>query len=196
MLATMKADRSTYAFVRNLTIPILLLTSWGFGYSISLNQWFGIAVILIVLTAILISNVINTKGIWYSLFVALNAVVTITLFKYNTTHFNSVEGEQLILYLIILVFFLVAALSSGEGNPFRFLSNKVFIGQGFTYGLAAILQSFAVSFGNPGVAITSQRSAAVLAAIISGHSYFQEKKLLAKILVCLFLVLGLILLAL
>ena len=194
MLATMKADRSTYAFIRNLTIPLLLLVSWGLGYSVSLNQWMGIAVISLVLAIILITNIINTKGIWYSLFIAINAVATISLFKYNISHFNSVEGEELVLLSILLIFFLIGALFKKE-NPLVFLKNKIFVGQGAAYAVAAIFEVFAISFGNPGIATAAQRSAAVLAAIVSGHSYFQETKLWEKIIVCLLLVVGLILLA-
>lgn len=61
--------------------------------------------------------------------------------------------------------------------------------------LTVLFASFAVALGNLGIAMTAERASAVLAGIISGRNYFQEKKFEAKIMVSLVLVIGLILLA-
>ena len=194
MLALMKADRSTFAFVRNLTIPLLLLTDLILGFSVSVNQWIGIAIILAVLMFIFLFHIIETKGIGYPLFTAVNAVATISLFKYNTSHFNSVEAEQILTIGVLLIYFFLAAGYFNNENPIYFLKNKIFLGQGLAHSIASVLETFAVYLGNPGIAMAAKRASAVLAGIISGHNYFQEKKFGAKLWVSLGLIAGLALL--
>ena len=194
MLALMKSDRSTFAFLRNLTIPLLLAADLIFGFSVSAYQWAGIGMILAIFLIIIWFHVLNFRGAVYPIFTAVNAVATISLFKYNITHFNSVEGEQIATILILMVYFFLAAKIFSRENPFLFLKNKIFLGQGIFHGAASILGSFAISFGNPGIAMAAERASAVLAGIISGHNYFQEKKFGAKLLVSLGLVVGLTLL--
>ena len=195
MLATMKSDRSTFAFVRNLTIPLLLISDFFLGFTLQFNQFVGVLVILSILGIILYFHIINVKGIGYSLFSSINAVFTISLFKYDISHFNSVEAEQLVIYLVLIVYFFLASKYIAKVNPFLLLKRPLHLVQGTTHGIASILESFAIFFGNPGIAIAAKRASAVLAGIISGHNYFQEKKFGAKIIVSLVLVIGLILLA-
>lgn len=196
MKALVKSDRSTFVFVRNLTIPLLLIVDLVLGFTIDFNQWLGIGLITIVFGVIIYFHVLSFKGIGYPLFTAVNAVATISLFKYNITYFNSVEADQIVIGLILMVyFFFTAKFLSGE-NPLRFLKHKLFLGQGAFHGLASIFAAFAVSFGSPSIALTAERTSGVLAGIISGRNYFQEKKFGAKILVGAALVFGLVLLAL
>lgn len=195
MNALVKTDRSTYAFVRNLTIPLLLIVDLIVGFTIGFNQWLGIGIIALVFGIILYFHVLSFKGIGYALFTAVNAVATISLFKYNITYFNSVEADQIVIYSILIIYFFFAAKFLGKENPLKFLKHKLFLGQGAFHGLAAIFASFAISFGNPGIAITAGRTSAVLAGIISGRNYFQEKKFGAKIFVAIILTIGIVLLA-
>lgn len=194
MNAIQKVDRSSYAFVRNLTIPLLLVVDYFIGFAVGSTQWLGIFIILAVLGIIMYFHIINFQGIGYSLFTAVNAVATISLFKYNITHFNSVEGEQVFTSLVLLGYFFLAAQFFAKENPLAFLTHRLFLGQGIFHALASIFGSFAVAIGNPGIAVAAGRASAVLAGIISGHNYFQEKKFGAKLLVSLGLVLGLVLL--
>ena len=195
MLALMKTDRSTYAFVRNITIPLLLVVDLLLGFTVSSGQWIGISLIFATFFFIILFHILNTKGIGYSLFTAVNAVATISLFKYNITHFNSVEGEQITTLLILMVYFFLAARFFAGENPFLLLKKKVFLSQGFAHSIAAILGSFAISLGNPGIITAAGRASAVLAGIVSGHNYFQEKRFGAKLIVSFMLIIGLILLA-
>src|SRR3989344_8649027 len=195
MKALVKTDRSTFAFVRNLTIPLLLIVDLIVGFTIGLNQWLGIAVIALVFGVILYFHVLSWKGIGYALFTAVNAVATISLFKYNITYFNSVEADQILILLALMIYFFFAALLLGKENPFQFLKHKLFLGQGAFHGLASIFGAFSVALGNPGIAITAGRTSEVLAGIISGRNYFQEKKFGAKLFVALILAAGLVLLA-
>lgn len=194
MMAVMKADRSSFVFVRNLTIPILLIVNLFLGFTVNVSQWIGIAIVFAVLIIILLTHLINFRGIGYSLFIAVNAVITISLFKFNVTYFNSVEAEQIVMSAILLSYFFFSARLFARENPFSFLKCKLFLTQGVAHGVASILQAFAISFGVPGIAITAERAAAVFAGIISGRNYFQEKKFGAKFLVSLGLIVGLLLL--
>jgi len=195
MLAMAKANRSTFAFVRNLTIPLLLASDILFGFRVSFNQWFGIGTILLILGIIFYFHIIDVRGIGYSLFTSVNAVFTISLFKYNVTNFNSVEGEQIIIYAILFAYFFLAAKFLANEDILSIFKKPLHLAQGTSHGIAALLESFAIFLGNPGIAIAAKRASAVLAGIISGHNYFQEKKFGAKIIVSLVLVIGLILLA-
>lgn len=195
MFALVKADRSTNAFVRNLTIPLLLIVDLAIGFSVGVNQWIGILLIFAVLAVILAFHVINLRGIGYPLFTAVNAVATISLFKYNITYFNSVEADQILIYIILLIYFFLAARFFGKENPLKALKNKLLLGQGIFNGIAGLFGAFAISLGNPGIAMTAERSSAVLAGIISGRNYFQEKKFGAKLIACAALIVGLVLLA-
>lgn len=195
MLALVKSDRSTYAFVRNLTIPLLLIVDLAVGFFVTANQWAGILLIFVVLAVILAFHVINLRGIGYPLFTAINAVATISLFKYNITYFNSVEADQILIYAVLIIYFFFAARFFGKENPLRALKNKLLLGQGVFNGIAGLFSSFAIAFGNPGIAMTAERSSAVLAGIVSGRNYFQEKKFGAKLIACAVLVIGLALLA-
>ena len=194
MNAIEKTDRSSYALIRNLTIPLLLIVDYLVGFTVHPNQWLGILIILIILGIIIYFHIINFQGVGYSLFTAVNAVATISLFKYNITHFNSVEGEQILTSLVLLGYFFLAAQFFAKENPLAFLTHRLFLAQGAFHGISSIFGSFAVALGNPGIATTAGRASAVLAGIISGHNYFQEKKFGAKILVSLGLVVGLVLL--
>jgi|SRR3989338_8179176 len=195
MNAIEKTDRSSYAFIRNLTIPLLLVVDYLVGFALRPTHLVGIFIIFAIFGIIMLFHIINFRSIGYSLFTAINAVATISLFKYNVTNFNSVEGEQIFTSLILLGYFFLAARFFRGENPLAFLKHKLFLGQGVFHSLASIFASFAIALGNPGIAITAERASAVLAGIISGHNYFQEKKFGAKLWVSLGLIVGLILLA-
>ncbi|TSC96894.1 MAG: Uncharacterized protein Athens101426_134 [Parcubacteria group bacterium Athens1014_26] len=194
LYALKKADRSTFVFVRNLTIPLILITDFVLGYVVTSFQLAGVGLVIAIIIAVFVFRVASFKGAGYVFFTAVNAVATISLFKYNVNHFNSVEGEQIILYLILLCYFFFAARFFAKENPFLFLKQKIFLGQGFSNAIASMLQTFAISFGNPAIAVTAERAAAVLAGIFSGRSFFKESKFFFKILAGVGLVAGLILL--
>ncbi len=196
LMAVMKTDRSTDAFVRNLTIPLLLIVDLVLGFTLSVYQVIGVVAVLTMIGIILAFHIVDAAGIGYSVMAAVNAVVTISLFKYNIDNFNSVEAEQMGMMFILLTYLFCAAYFIAKENPIYFLRKKLFLQQGLAHGTASVFASFAIFFGSPSVAITAKRAAAVLAGIISGHNYFQEKRLLAKLVVSGGLIAGLILLAL
>lgn len=195
VLATAEADRSTFGFIRVLTIPLLLGVDLFLGYFIGLKQFIGIGFILSAFILLLLSNGINKKGIMLVLFTAINAVATLSLFKYNISHYNSIESEQLLIYLILIIFFFAFARYVAKENPLRFLQKPVFFAQSLTQGIGGALDSFAFGFGPASIILAAKRSSAILWATVSGNIYFKEKGLFLKLALLTLFTTGLILLA-
>lgn len=194
LLAILKADRSTFGFIRIITIPLLLSADFFLGYRLNNYQVAGIGFIILTLFLFSANQGLNKKGIWLTLLTALNAVLTLSLYKYNITHFNSVEAEQFIIYLILLGYFIFTAFYLARENPFRFLAKPLFFGQSGARGLASILTSFAYSFAPASLILTAERAAGVFWATFSGFFYFREKQILVKLIYLGLLIAGIILL--
>jgi len=195
MVAAVKADRSTFGFLRVITIPLLLLVDVGLGYSINSAEFLGIIVILCTLVFLFLLHGVRTKGMGIVLFTGVNSVITLTLYKYNITHYNSVEAENLIGMGVIMVYFYIAARIIGKENPLRLIAKPVLFYQSFTEGFPQVFESFAYSFAPASVIATSVRAFGVAWSVVSGRFYFHEKHMLVKSLLLVFLVFGLILLA-
>jgi len=179
--AVLKADRSTFSFLRVLTIPFLLIVDVALGYNISTNQMLGISAIVIALLFLFMNHGLSRKGKLLSIASALLAVGTISLYKYNITNFNSVEGEQIVMHTIILLTIIFTAWIKGHENVFKTLAQKVFIFQSLTAGLASVFMSFAYLFAPASIITTTKRSLEILYSMIFGRSYFHEKHFGIKI---------------
>lgn len=193
--ALAKSNRSTFGFVRTLTIPILLIVDIIIGYRVSVNQILGIIIItVIILSYIWFSGKFEKRGLGLLVFSAFLPVATISLYKYDISNFNSVEMEQIIVSLALLIFFLLMALLKSKENPFRFIIKPVFFLQAMAVSLASVLGSFAYLFLLPSTVVAISRSSAIIFATLSGDLYFKEKRLLLKILVAVLIIVGLVLL--
>lgn len=181
VLAVTTADRSTFGFLRTLTIPLLLLADVLLGYALSGFQIFGVLVIMTTLLYLLLNHGIARRGAGLVLATALNAVVTISLYKYNITHFNSVVAEQGIMYFILMLYFFAAAWRIAKENPFAFLLRPLPRLQSLSDGAASILESFAYLFAPASVLVTAKRAFAVLWSILSGNFFFREGRLPVKL---------------
>lgn len=188
------AERGSYSLIRTGTIPLLLIADIVLGYSISSYQIAGIFIIFISLLIFFLNHGVSKQGLGWTIFSTVNAAVTISLFKYNITHFNSIEAEQILIFLIIMVYLLVSARFWGYENPILALKKPVFFLQASSSGLGDLLGSFAFIFASASIITTSQRSFAVLWALFSGNLYFHEKELGRKIFSLVLIILGLILL--
>ena len=194
VLAIARADRSTFGFLRILTIPLLLLSDVALGYSISGLQIAGMAIIIAGLIALFIKNGIRRRGMWLVLFTAVNAAATISLYKYNITHYNSVEAEQgIALIVLMLYFFAMARFVKGE-NPLYFLKKPIFLAQSLSEGVGVVLIGFAYLYAPASIITAIKRAAEVLWATVSGKMYFGEQKLLVKLAVFVCVAAGLVLL--
>src|SRR3989344_3511505 len=83
LVALREADRSTFSFVRIITIPLLLAVDFILGYSITATQFLGIIIIVLSLIILMLRRGLNFKGIGYTLFTAIVAVITLSLYKYS-----------------------------------------------------------------------------------------------------------------
>lgn len=196
ILAIVEADRSTFGFVRTLTIPLLLFIDFVLGYKIGFLPVIGVAVIMATLLAIFLSKGVRKNGIGFVAFSAVNAVATISLFKYDITHFNSVSAEQFFIYLILLFCFSFLAVFKAKENPFVFLTKPVFLLQSASVGLGGVIESFGYNYGAASVITAAKRSSAIFWSLLSGRVYFKEKSILLKSVILVLIVGGLILLSL
>ena len=190
------ATRSTFSFIRSLTIPLLLGVDVFLGYALSLPQIVGIALIAITLVLLFANYRAEQKGSGYVLFTAINAVATISLYKYNITHFNSVIAEQLIVMVVLLIFFFLGAYLFARENPMYFLKKPIFLVQSLGTGVAVAVESYAFVFAPASIITAAKRGSAILWAVLSGNLYFREKHFKMKLFGFAMLTLGIVLLAL
>jgi hypothetical protein len=191
--AILQSDRSTFSFLHILTVPLLLITDITFGYYISFFQIIGICIIVLTLLFLLINHELSNKGKILSILTSVLAVGTISLYKYNITNFNSVEAEQVLMYLIIIITLIIMAKFRTNENLFHYLTNKIFFIQSFSSGIATVFLSFAYLFAPASVIVTAKRSLEIFAAMISGHTYFYEKHFWTKTIATLLITVGIIL---
>lgn len=196
ILALTSADRSTYGFIRTLTIPLLLAVDIWLGYELGSRPVWGVVIIMAALLIIFGSQRIGKAGLGYVLFSAVNAAITISLYKYNITHFNSVVAEQLVIHVVVLGYFMArGCLLSGQSLRALF-RGWVPWAQSVLPGLAGLAVSFAYQFAPASLVLTAYRSGAVLWSTLTGTFYFRERHLLPKLALALWLMAGLTLLAL
>lgn len=188
------ASRSTFGFLSTLTIPLLLIVDFFVGYSLSFQNIIGVVVILFALAFLTFNHGIGRKGIWYVILTSVLAVGTVSLFKYNITHFNSVEGEQMIFTGLLAIYFLVTAKFIAGENPIKFLKKKIILSQSISSGVGTVLESFAYLFATPSIVISIKRSARILWTVIFGNMYFREKHIAIKLVGFILFVIALFLL--
>ncbi len=193
--ALVAADRSTFSFLRTLTIPLLLLVDLALGYTLAAGQIAGMALIIIAGFLLAAKNGLSRNGKVFALLSALFAVGTISLFKYNITHYNSVEAEQFFQHLIILVVIWVAAYMKNGENLFRAFKKRALFEQSLFAGIASVLMSFAFLFTTASVITTVKRSIEIIGSIVLGRAYFHEHHIVLKLGAGLLIVAGIVLIA-
>ncbi|MBI5728809.1 MAG: hypothetical protein HY983_00995 [Candidatus Magasanikbacteria bacterium] len=196
ILAVTTADRSTFSFIRLGTVPLLLVADIILGFHLRPTQLFGLLLLLVTLLLVFVNPAISKKGVGWVGASTLMAAVTIALYKYDISHFNSVLAEQFITYLIVLGYFFVRACWHDSQHFFRLFSKPLYLLQAAAQGLGGVAESYAYSLAPASVILAAKRSTAVMWAIGSGSLYFREKHILVKLSVFILLVGGLILLAL
>ena len=195
LLAVIYADRSTVGFLRVLTLPLLLVVDVILGYVISSKQMAGVGLIIVTLFVLFATQKINRRGIYLVLFTALNAVATISLYKYNITHYNSVTAEMIIMGTILCLYFLTAGYVANKEDIFKEVFAKpIFVLQSLLQGTGTAFDAFAYSFAPASVISTAKRSASTILTMISGKLVFSERHMIVKSAAVVFLIIGIILL--
>ncbi len=192
--AVTEADRSTFGFLMVGTIPLLLLVDIFLGYPLSFLAIVGISLIVLSLLLLFINHGLSKKGIGYVVFSTFNAFLTISIYKYLITNYNSVETQQFITTFILLISLFIMAIWKTNENPLRFVFKKQFILQSVSRGFATVLVSIAYLYAPTSIITGAKRGTSVLASVISGNKYFHEKHIIIKLISFIFVVLGLVLL--
>jgi hypothetical protein len=178
--STVRADRTTSAFLRLLTIPLLLVVDISLGYHFTSLQLAGVGLMFAALLLAFGKNASSQRGAWYAVLGAILAVGTVSLYKYDITHFNSVVGEQSVVLTVLLAWFFGLSMRKGR-NPLRLLLRPETGTQSLANGISIALEAFALSLAPAAVIITLKRSFAVIWAIVFGGTYFHEHSLGRKI---------------
>ncbi len=189
--AVVDADRSTFAFLRLLTIPAVLFADVMLGYNLPLPQALGILLIATSLLFLFAGKGLSARGKVLTIISSLIAAGTITLFKFNITHYNSVEAEEILMNGLLLVTLVIAGFVRGHQNVFGALLRPKALAQSFAIGMGSALMGFAYAYAPASIITTSKRGIDVLLAIASGRAFFHEDKLLLKLSAFVTVALGL-----
>lgn len=190
------ADRSTFGFIRVLTIPLLLLVDIMMGYTITNLQFLGIGIILVVLLAYFASGKIHGKGMGLALTSAFLSVSDLSLYKYDISHYNVAAISQLYVALALFLIYGVRLLLSREDRILLLqmkahpLLGLVFVSQGFS----SLLVSLAYQYAPASLILAFSRGVSVLWSLVSGVFYFHEERVLKKTFAFALIILGLLVL--
>lgn len=195
VVAISVASRSTFGFIRILTVPLLLGVDILLGLVPTPFQVVGIILTVVTLVLLFRSHGIERAGAWLTLFTAVNAVSTLSLFQYNVRHFNSVVAEQLIMHAVLVAYFAIVATISTHEHPFRLLFHRAALMQSLAMGVGSAIDSFAVLFAPISIVLAAKRSSSVLWAVVAGRLTFHEGRLVVKVAAVVLLGVGLVLLA-
>lgn len=190
--AICSSDRSTFGFIRVLTIPLLLIVDLILGYALTFWQLAGIGVIMFTLFLTFTSHGIKKDGAGLCFISAVLAVATISLYKYDITHFNSVAAEQAFCLSGISGYLYFYSRYKKHENPIKFFKKPVFIMQSIFSGFASLVISLAYKFAPASVITTAVRSGSIFWSVASGGFYFKERHLFVKIISLALLCTGLI----
>lgn len=195
--AIAKAARSTYAFIRVGTIPMLLLIDIALGYSVSGYQILGMSFLCGTLLLLSMNHGLERRGIWYVVLGAINAAFATAIYKYNISHGNPVETEQFFYAISFIVFFYIMSrrLNPRE-HPFRLFKKPLLVLQSATMAVGSLIGSYAYPLATASIVMTADRSASVAWAVISGRVNFKEKHIAIKVAAVIGFIGGLILLSL
>jgi hypothetical protein len=178
--AVILATRATFSFLRVVTIPLLLLADVILGYSISTLEVVGIGIIIVTTLLLIGSHTIRREGMWHIIAASLLAVITVSVYKFNITYYNSVQGEQLTMTCLLTIYLGIAAVVTTKKNPLRHFKRPQVIIQSFSTGVNSIITSIAFIYAAASIIMTARRASAILWSILAGKLVFNEQKLSYK----------------
>lgn len=194
MLAIQKADRTTFSTIRILTIPLLIISDIILWYHFTIYSliWMWIILLSFILFN-LKSKTINFKWWELVLFTAVNAVITISIYKYSITHFwNSVEVDQFFIFLWLLSFFIIYNYKKNKSCALKLiLKEKQFILQWLAIWFASLILSYSYLYLNSSEATMIKRAWEMFWSISTWYLFFNETSPLRKILLAIMIVIWL-----
>lgn len=184
LLAIKYSDRSAFSIIRVITLPLLLIVDIILGYNFSVYSYIGI--ILIVFSFIFFQKwsykqIVSANK--YALLSAINAVLTISLFKYSITYYwNSPEVDQIIILSSILIFFIIQNYRVNKISAIWLIfKEKIFILQAFMGSLSSLILTYSYVYLNASEATTLKRAWEMFWAILAGMVFFKEKQIAKKL---------------
>ena len=194
-IAISRLDRGTFGFMHLSTIPFLIAIDLVLGYAVRPLQIVGMSLIILpILAFFFLEQREGKSGLWLAFSVAFLASIDISLYKYDISHFNSVEAEQGILTLILSLYFFLTAVFIKKKTRFSFWKQPVYFAQASASGVATMVNSFAYLFAPASIITAAFRGFSLLAALLSGRLYFAEKNFLLRMMLFTVIIVGLILL--
>lgn len=184
------ASRTTFGFLRTLTIPLLLLVDLVLGYTMSFTQVVGIAIVTLSLLFMFSGIRLREKGFYFTLFSALNSVITISIYKYDITHFRPVAVEGFYVTLFLATYFILRSFILHGRNIFVSLRHPKFIVSAMGSSLATVFVSFAYQYGPASLVLAMVRASALFWSFIAGAVYFREGSMKRKFVTLSFLVIA------
>lgn len=120
--------------------------------------------------------------------------MTLSLFKYSISHYwNSVEVDQFIATLSILVFFLIYNFKKNKTCALKIiLEEKQFLLQWLAIWLSTLVISYSYLYLNVSEATTIKRAGEMFWAIIAWALFFKESNLVKKLVFAFFIIIWLI----
>ncbi|MBI4239431.1 hypothetical protein HY620_00385 [Candidatus Uhrbacteria bacterium] len=178
--AILTADRSTFGFMRTLTIPFVLCIEIALGTTLTTLQILGIVALVFALLLVSSRDSFSHKGMALALLSAFGSSITISLYKYLITNYNSVAGQQIIASCMLLPYFYWHAVTRTGQHPFQLLRIRKVMGESLAHGVAGVLSSFAYAFAPASVIIAAKRSCAVFWSLVVGAVHFHERHIVEK----------------
>ncbi len=176
VMAIKYCDRSTFSFLRILTIPLLVIADIMLWYQFTNLSFIGIWIILL---SFLVFNTkkksLNFKWRKFAIFTAINAVITLSLFKYSIAHFwNSLEIDQLIMTSAIFIFFLIYWAVKTKSFVLKpLIKEKIFIVQWLAIWLASMAISYSYLYLNASEATSIVRAWWIFWSIVAWILFFK-----------------------
>jgi hypothetical protein len=187
-------ERTAFAFVKMLTIPLLLIIDISIGYLIDPVQIIGMLLLTGIFLFIFSRNVISKKGLALLVFSAVNPVLAITIYKYDITNFNSVVAEQVFIYIILTIYLFLLLKFKTREKISKFIFKPVSLTEALSMAFGGLLSSYAYLYAAPSIIITARRASGILWSSLSGLLYFKEDHKKQKLFVGFLLIIVLVLL--
>lgn len=181
LYAITRADRSTFGFVRTLTIPVVLGVDFFLGYAFAWPNLLGLCLIIGALLWLFKNHGLKRRGLVLSLASALLAAMTISLFKYSITNFNSPEIDQLVANSVLLVFFFVMSRLVYREDALRALLTGRGLAQSALTAASGMAESYAYLFAPAAIIVAAKRSLSMMWSVLSGRAVFHERRLAVKL---------------
>jgi hypothetical protein len=180
IMALKLTDRSSFGFVRSGTIPLLLIVDILVGYTVTPFQIVGVLLLFVVIAFVFKEHVIKKKGLKYLVACTLLPVVTVSLYKYDITHFNSFAAETTIVMAALVLFWTVVNIYQRH-SPLKHLKDPQVVVQVLAAAIGSILINIAFVFTIPSVLIAVKRASSIFWSTLSGIYMYREKRVATKV---------------